>query len=211
VRRQDDERGAIVTGAASGIGRAVAGRPERDGFGVLAVDVELNEHGPGQAFTADLLTRAGNRATVDAAIEQSGRLDLIVANAGFQHVAPVEEFPEERWEALVSLLLASPFLLAKYSWPHLRASRSGRVVVMASVHGQVASPFKAGYVSAKHGVLGLVKVLRLEGAEHGIAAIAVCPAFGWWRTRSLLKRRPTASRKTGCWRTSSWQPMPSNA
>lgn len=170
-------KGAIVTGAASGIGRAVAARLERDGFGVLAVDLEPDDGGPGQAFKADLTTRDGNRAAVDAAIEHLGRLDLVVANAGFQHVAPIEEFPEDRWDALVSLLLTSPFLLAKYGWPHLKASPAGRFVVIASVHAQVASPFKAGYVSAKHGVLGLVKVLGLEGAEHGIAAVALCPAF----------------------------------
>ena len=101
----------------------------------------------------------------------------MIPNAGFQHVAPIEEFPEDRWDAMIALLLTSPFLLARYSWPHLRASDSGRFVAIASVHGLVASPFKAAYVSAKHGVLGLVKTLALEGAEHGISVSALCPSY----------------------------------
>ncbi len=125
----------------------------------------------------DLATREGNRAVVDAALERFGRLDAVVANAGLQHVAPVAEFPEERWDTLLAVLLTSPFLLAKYAWPALVASGEGRFVAIASAHGLVASPFKAAYVSAKHGLLGLVKTLALEGAEVGITATAVCPAY----------------------------------
>ena len=98
-------------------------------------------------------------------------------NAGFQHVAPVRDFPEDEWDRLLALLLTSPFLLARYAWDALAASGDGRICVIASAHALTASPFKAGYVSAKHGVLGLVKTLALEGAEVGIAATAVCPAF----------------------------------
>src|SRR4051794_12206164 len=112
-------RSAIVTGAASGIGRAIAQRLTDDGADVLAVDLEPDDDGPGSPLAADLTTREGNRAAVDAALERFGRLDTIVANAGFQHVAPVAEFPEDRWDALVALLLTSPFLLAKYAWPAL--------------------------------------------------------------------------------------------
>ena len=168
---------AIVTGAASGIGRSVAERLVGDGWGVLAVDLEPDPAGPGDPFAADLTTREGNRAVVGAALERFGRLDALVPNAGFQHVSPIEEFDEDRWDALVALLLTSPFLLARYAWPALRATGNGRIVVVASVHGLVASPFKAGYVSAKHGVLGLVKTLALEGAEVGIRASAVCPGY----------------------------------
>ena len=101
-----------------------------------------------------------------------------MANAGFQHVAPMAEFPEERWDDLIALLLTSPFLLAKYGWEALAASGDGRFLALASVHGLVASPFKAGYVSAKHGVLGLVKMLALEGAEAGISvSAAICPSY----------------------------------
>ena len=126
---------------------------------------------------ADLTTREGNRAVVDGVLERFGRLDAVVANAGFQHVAPIAEFPEERWDALVAILLTSPFLLAKYAWEALAASGDGRFCVVASAHSLAASPFKAGYVSAKHGVLGLVRTLALEGAAVGISASAVCPAY----------------------------------
>ena len=170
-------RVALVTGAASGIGRAIAARLERDGMQVVAVDLKPDPEGPGDPVAADLTTREGNRAAVDAALERHGRLDALVPNAGFQHVAPVADFPEDRWDALVALLLTSPFLLAKYAWNALRESGDGRIVVVASAHGLTASPFKAGYVSAKHGVLGLVKTLALEGGPDGILASAVCPAY----------------------------------
>jgi 3-hydroxybutyrate dehydrogenase len=170
-------RAAIVTGAASGIGRAIASRLVDGGASVLAVDLEPDADGPGDPHAADLTTRGGNRGAVEAALERFGRLDAVVPNAGFQHVAPVEEFPEDRWEALISLLLTSPFLLAKYAWAALADSGDGRFVAIASVHGLVASPFKAAYVSAKHGLLGLVKTLALEGADRGITATAVCPAY----------------------------------
>ncbi len=160
-------RAALVTGARGGIGAAIVTRLEAAGWGVHGVDAE----------EGDLTTPEGNRAVVDAALERFGRLDAVIPNAGFQHVAPVAEFPEERWDALLAVLLTSPFLLAKYAWEPLAASGEGRYVAIASAHGLVASPFKAGYVAAKHGVLGLVKTLALEGAPVGITATAVCPAF----------------------------------
>jgi 3-hydroxybutyrate dehydrogenase len=170
-------RAAVVTGAASGIGRAIAERLERDVVDVLAVDLEPDADGPGTPFAADLTTRDGNRAAIQAALERFGRLDVVIPNAGFQHVAPVDEFPEDRWDAMVALMLTSPFLLARAAWPALRESGDGRFVAIGSVHGLVASPFKSAYVSAKHGLIGLVKTLALEGAEHGILATAVCPAY----------------------------------
>jgi 3-hydroxybutyrate dehydrogenase len=158
---------ALVTGARGGIGAAIVERLETDGWDVHAVDVE----------DADLTTRAGNEAVVASALERFGRLDAIVPNAGFQHVQSVRDFPEDQWDRLLALLLTSPFLLAKYAWDALAASGQGRICVIASAHALTASPFKAGYVSAKHGVLGLVKTLALEGADVGIAATAVCPAY----------------------------------
>jgi 3-hydroxybutyrate dehydrogenase len=160
-------RVALVTGARGGIGAAIVARLEADDWIVHAVDVD----------DADLTTREGNKAVVDAALSAHGRLDAIVPNAGFQHVAPVRDFPEETWDRLLALLLTSPFLLAKYAWEALAASGEGGVCVIASAHALTASPFKAGYVAAKHGVLGLVKTLALEGAEVGITATAVCPAY----------------------------------
>ena len=170
-------RRALVTGAASGIGRAIAARLEADGTQVLAVDLDPDPDGPGEPFEADLTTREGNRDAVAAAIDRFGGLDGVVANAGIQHVAPVEEFPEDDWDRVVALLLTSPFLLAKYAWPALREADNGRFIAIASAHALVASPFKAAYVAAKHGVLGLVKTLALEGAEDGVLASAVCPGF----------------------------------
>jgi 3-hydroxybutyrate dehydrogenase len=160
-------RSALVTGARGGIGAAVVARLEQDGWAVHGVDLD----------DGDLTTREGNRAVVEAALARFGTLDAIVANAGIQHVAPIETFSEDRFDALVALLLTSPFLLARYGWEALAASGDGRFVAVASVHGLVASPFKAGYVAAKHGVIGLVKTLALEGAERGILASAVCPGF----------------------------------
>ncbi len=168
---------ALVTGAASGIGRAIAERLVADGWNVLAADLAPDPDGPGEPFAADLSMREGNRAAVAAAVDAFGRIDAVVANAGFQHVSPFESFDEDRWDALVAVLLTSPFLLARYAWPHLRESGEGRIIVVASVHGLVASPFKTGYVAAKHGAVGLVKSLALEGASHGIRAVALCPGF----------------------------------
>ena len=188
----------IVTGAASGIGRAVAERLVADGHQVLAVDLDPPSGDgapPGVAHAADLTTREGNRGAVEAALERFGRLDAIVANAGFQHVAPVAEFDEDRWDALLAILLTSPFLLAKHGWEALRESGRGRFVAMASAHALAASPFKAGYVSAKHGVLGLVRTLALEGAGHGIAAMAVCP--GYVRTPLVEKQIADQARAHG--------------
>jgi len=170
-------RKAIVTGAASGIGRAIAEALLADGAQVLAVDLDPAADGPGEPFAADLTTRDGNRAAVERAVAAFGGLDTIVANAGFQHVAPIAEFDEDRWDALLAILLTSPFLLARYGWPALAESGRGRFIAIASAHALAASPFKAGYVSAKHGVLGLVRTLALEGADAGITTAAVCPGF----------------------------------
>ena len=115
-------RAALVTGAARGIGRAIAQRLSDDGLDVLACDLEPDAAGPGVPHVADLATREGNRGAVAAALERFGRLDAVVANAGLQHVAPVEEFDEDKWDQLLAVLLTSPFLLAKHAWPALRES-----------------------------------------------------------------------------------------
>ena len=189
------QRKTLVSGAGSGIGRAIAERLERDGHRVLAVDLRPDPNGPGEPFAADLATREGNLTAVTAALERFGGLDTVVASAGFQHVAPVGEFPEERWDALLAVLLTSPFLLARYAWAALGESGDGRFLAVASVHGLVGSPFKAGYVAAKHGLLGLVKVLALEGAERGISVSALCPAYV--RTPIVEAQLEAQSRATG--------------
>jgi len=176
-----DAPAALVTGAAGGIGAATVMRLRADGFDVLGVDVD----------DADLTTREGNALVVQRALDAFGRLDLVVANAGFQHVAPVKDFPEERWDALLAILLTSPFLLAKYAWEPLTSAPAGRFIAVASAHALVASPYKAAYVAAKHGVLGLVKTLALEGLQ----ATAVCP--GYVRTPLVEKQIPDQAQQHG--------------
>jgi 3-hydroxybutyrate dehydrogenase len=172
-----DGKAALVTGAASGIGRAVAERLEQAGMEVLSVDLHPDPDGPGVPHQADLTVPESNAGAVAAAVYRFGRLDVVVPNAGVQHVAPIQEFPLEHWETIMALMLTSPFLLAKHAWPMLRQSGSARFIAIASVHGLVALPYKAAYISAKHGLLGLVKTLALEGATEGIRATAVCPAY----------------------------------
>jgi 3-hydroxybutyrate dehydrogenase len=186
---------ALVTGAASGIGRATAARLSADGFDVLAVDLRPEADGPGMPHEADLTTRDGNAGAVRAALDAFGRLDVVVANAGIQHVAPVREFPEDRWDAIIALLLTSPFLLAKHAWDALAESGEGRFIAVASAHALAASPYKAAYVAAKHGVLGLVRTLALEGADAGIAATAVCP--GYVRTPLVERQIPDQAKQHG--------------
>lgn len=163
---------ALVTGAGAGIGAAIVQRLRDDGWDVLGVDLKGDVD-----LRVDLTEREANRHAVHAAVERYGGLDAVIPNAGSQHVSPVEDFPEDRWDAMLALLLTSPFLLARYAWPHLRQSEQGRFVVIASAHALVASPYKAAYVAAKHGVLGLVRTLALEGAEDEISVSAVCPGY----------------------------------
>jgi 3-hydroxybutyrate dehydrogenase len=170
-----DGRSYLVTGAAVGIGAAVTEDLRAAGARVLTVDLEPTQDE--DSVGADLTVADENGRVVEEARERFGRLDGVVANAGVQHVAPVAEFPVEEWNRILALMLTSPFLLAKAAWPSLVDSPAGRFVAIASVHGLVASPFKSAYVSAKHGVVGLVKTLALEGAQDGIAATAVCPGY----------------------------------
>jgi 3-hydroxybutyrate dehydrogenase len=169
-----DGRSYVVTGAAAGIGAAVTEHLRASGASVLAVDLEATDD---DSTGADLTVAGENARVVEEALQRFGRLDGVIANAGVQHVAPVAEFPVEEWNRILALMLTSPFLLAKAAWPSLVESPTGRFVAIASVHGVVASPFKSAYVAAKHGVVGLVKTLALEGAEDGISATAVCPGY----------------------------------
>jgi 3-hydroxybutyrate dehydrogenase len=172
-----------VTGAASGIGLACAERLAADGMKVVLAD--LNEQaGAGHAqrlggtfVAADLTAREGCRRLVDAALKAHGSVHVLVNNAGFQHVSPIEAFSEDQWERMIALMLTAPFLLTRYCWPSMQRQKWGRVVNIASIHALVASPFKAGYISAKHGLIGLTRTAALEGGEHGITVNAICPAY----------------------------------
>jgi 3-hydroxybutyrate dehydrogenase len=174
---------AIVTGAASGIGLACAERLAADGMRVVLADVNDkagSEHARrlgGTFVAADLASRAGCRKLVDAALKSHGTVHVLVNNAGYQHVAPIEDFPEDQWERMIALMLTAPFLLTRYCWPAMKKQKWGRVVNIGSIHALIASPFKAGYISAKHGLIGLTRTAALEGGEHGITVNAICPAY----------------------------------
>lgn len=174
---------AIVTGGASGIGKSIATALHDAGNDIVVVDRDrdsgkaaANELG-GHFIEADLSISGVCRKVVDEALEVYGRVDILINNAGFQHVAPLEEFPEERWETMIALMLTAPFLLTKYAWPSMKERRWGRVVNIASIHALIASPNKVGYISAKHGMLGLTRTAALEGGPHNITVNALCPAY----------------------------------
>ena len=174
---------AIVTGAASGIGLACAERLAADGATVVLADVNEkagNEHARrlnGSFFPTDLSQRKGCKTLVEETLKKHGTVHILVNNAGFQHVAPIEEFPEDRWEQMIGLMLTAPFLLTRYCWPAMKRQKWGRVVNIGSIHALIASPFKVGYIAAKHGLVGLTRTAALEGGEHGITVNAVCPAY----------------------------------
>jgi 3-hydroxybutyrate dehydrogenase len=174
---------AIVTGAASGIGLACAERLAADGAKVVLADVNAQagaQHAArigGRFFAADLTQRDGCRQLVDAALAAHGTVHVLVNNAGYQHVSPIEDFPEDQWQRMIALMLTAPFLLTRYCWPAMKKQRWGRVVNIASIHALVASPYKVGYISAKHGLVGLTRTAALEGGEFGITANAICPAY----------------------------------
>jgi 3-hydroxybutyrate dehydrogenase len=174
---------AIVTGAASGIGLACAERLAADGLKVVLADVNEDagaEHARrlgGTFVAADLTSRAGCRNLVERALQTHGAVHVLVNNAGYQHVSQIEDFPEDQWERMIGLMLTAPFLLTRYCWPAMKKQKWGRVVNIASIHALVASPFKVGYISAKHGLVGLTRTAALEGGEHGITVNAICPAY----------------------------------
>ena len=174
---------ALITGAASGIGLACAERLAKDGGTVVIADVNETagrEHASrlkGSFIKADLSQRAGCKSLVDETLRLHGTVHILVNNAGYQHVAPIEEFPEVQWERMISLMLSAPFLLTRYCWPAMKKQKWGRVINIGSIHALVASPFKVGYVAAKHGLVGLTRTGALEGGEHGITANAICPAY----------------------------------
>jgi 3-hydroxybutyrate dehydrogenase len=181
--RVNEMRTAVVTGAASGIGRAITEALAGAGATVVVVDLDreqgaaIAEQVGGYFIQADLARQEECRHVVDVTVHQYGRLDILVNNAGFQHISPIEAFPEAEWNRMIAVMLTAPFLLTRYAWPHMKAQQWGRVVNIASIHGQVASPFKVGYISAKHGLIGLTRTAALEGGAHGITVNAVCPAY----------------------------------
>jgi 3-hydroxybutyrate dehydrogenase len=181
-------RVAIVTGAGSGIGKAIAEALAREGVVVVVNDIDAES---GTAVTQGINSSGGEAVfrfgdvsdvkevmgLIRTTIDRYTRIDILVNNAGLQHIAPIPEFTVEKWNQLIGVMLTGPFLTTKYAFPHMIAQRKGRIINIASTQGLVSAEFKAAYVSAKHGVLGLTKVTALEGAPHNITAVAVCPCF----------------------------------
>src|SRR5689334_5863282 len=166
-----ETRRALVTGAASGIGAACVERLVADGVHVVAVDrVPVRGSSRVEPVLADL-------SDWDAVSSLPTDVDILVNNAGVQHVAPIQEFPPERFSYLLRLMLEAPFRLIRQTLPHMYGAGWGRVINISSVHGLRASPFKAAYVAAKHGLEGLSKVVALEGAAHGVTSNCVNPAY----------------------------------
>jgi 3-hydroxybutyrate dehydrogenase len=183
---------ALVTGAASGIGLAVARRLVADGCQVTMTDVhpidvaELIGPHPGQQEGRSLAGSAracpadlADREAVAELVSCAGPVDILVNNAGLQHVSPIESFPDDRWDLLLSVMITAPFLLTRAVLPGMYQAGWGRIINISSVHGLVASPFKSAYVTAKHALVGLTKVVALEAASRSpaVTAHAICPSY----------------------------------
>ncbi len=199
---------ALVTGSTSGIGFGIAAAMAEAG-----ADIVLN--GLGQARDIDSLTAsladrhsvrvrfdgadmskpAQIRAMVETTEQNFGRLDILVNNAGIQHTAAIEEFPDDRWDAIIGINLSAAFHAIKVSLPGMRARGWGRVLNIASAHGLVASAHKAGYVAAKHGLVGLTKVVAIESANTGVTCNAICP--GWVLTPLVQKQIDAKAAREG--------------
>jgi 3-hydroxybutyrate dehydrogenase len=183
-------KSAIVTGSTSGIGLAIArglvgagcnvmlnGFGDADAIEDTRAAME-REHGVRALYSnADMTQPPAIHKMVDEAITAFGAVDIIVNNAGIQHVAPLEEFPREKWDAILAINLSSAFHTAQAALPAMKSQQWGRIINIDSAHGLVASPYKAAYVAAKHGLLGLTKVIALETAEYGVTCNAICPGY----------------------------------
>ena len=181
---------ALVTGSTSGIGLGIAralaaagsdvvlsgfGKP--DEISVIQRQV-ADDFGVRVTFSgADMSKPEAIKAMVEAAQRDHGRLDIVVNNAGIQFVAPIQDFPPEKWDAILAINLSSAFHVSRHALPGMVENKWGRIINIASAHGLVASPFKAAYVAAKHGIVGLTKVVALETAEQGITCNAICPGY----------------------------------
>lgn len=178
-----EKKVAIITGAASGIGLAIAKLLANQGAKVVMADIneeKLREESQlihGDFLKTDLSKRKDCKDLIDYTLKQHGKVDILVNVAGIQTVSPIEEFPEDKWDFMISLMLTAPFLLTRYAWPSMKKNGWGRVINLNSIHGLVASEYKAAYVSAKHGLTGLTKVAGLEGGSCGITVNSVCPSY----------------------------------
>lgn len=197
---------AIITGAASGIGRAIAFEYAKEGAKVIVADLDINAAekviGELKATGADALAvemNVTNEEQVNNAIKKVidnfGRIDILVANAGYQHIASVEELTYQQWKDLLSVHLDGAFLTTKACLEHMYKQRSGSIIYMGSVHSKEASKLKAPYVTAKHGLIGLCEVVAKEGAEYNVRANVICP--GYVKTPLVEKQIPEQAKELG--------------
>jgi len=199
---------ALVTGSTSGIGLGVATELATEGanlvlngFGDAAAIEKLRadlarQHNVGVAYSnADISKPAQIADMIALADKEFGGVDILVNNAGIQHVAPIEEFPVEKWDAIIAINLSGAFHTTRLAVPGMKKKGWGRIVNIASAHALVASPFKAAYVSAKHGIAGLTKTVALELAEHNITVNAICP--GYVLTPLVEKQIPDTAKARG--------------
>jgi 3-hydroxybutyrate dehydrogenase len=181
---------AVVTGSTSGIGEGCARALAKAGANVVINDhlgkdsglaAEMAaEYGVEVAYVAADMSKAADCvALIEKAKAAFGPVDILVNNAGIQYVAPIEEFPPEKWDAIIAINLNSSFHTIRTAMPDMKARKWGRIINVASAHGLTASPFKSAYVSAKHGLVGMTKTVGLEGADFGVTANAICPGYVW--------------------------------
>jgi len=199
---------ALVTGSTSGIGLGIATAFAHQGADIVlngfgdAAEIEklraelAAKHGVKVIYDgADLSKGSAVRELVENTVRQLGRIDILVNNAGIQHTALIEDFPAEKWDAILALNLSAVFHGTAAALPHMKKQGSGRIINIASAHGLVASASKSAYVAAKHGVVGFTKVTALETAGQGITANAICP--GWVRTPLVEKQITALAEKNG--------------
>ena len=197
----------IVTGAARGIGEGIARRYVEEGARVAIADLaldaaeetaaKLSEAGPGTAIglAMNVTDEQAVNDGVARVVEQWGGVDVLVSNAGIQIVYKIEHFPFEDWKKLLAIHLDGAFLTTKACLPHMYKKKAGSIIFMGSVHSKEASPLKSAYVTAKHGLLGLARVISKEGAEHGVRANVICPGFV--RTPLVEKQIPEQAKELG--------------
>lgn len=187
-----DGKVAVVTGSTSGIGLGIANALAAQGAMIVLNgfgdqdEIRMLCHALGARYDvptcydgADMSDPAAVANMIERVRRTFGPVDLLVNNAGIQHVAPIEDFPVQKWDAILAINLSAAFHAIRAALPDMKQRGFGRIVNVASAHGLIASPFKSAYVAAKHGVVGLTKVVALEAAEHGITCNAVCPGYVW--------------------------------